>query len=237
MSATRRPPTIDYSTPSLKADTRDLRIRKRRRGASAAALRARTGCYLWNVSRSELCSSLLVAMPQLADPNFRRAVVLVVHHDFESTFGLVLNREVELSMRELCESLEFDWKGRSEAEVAWGGPVESNTGWLLFQDGLDTEIEADTDGVTSIDGELCFASSLDVLRRLALRPPHDLRVFLGYAGWGEGQLEFELAQGAWVVAPLSAATVFDVPAERMWEHVLREMDIDPVTLISTAGVH
>lgn len=176
-------------------------------------------------------------MPQLADPNFRRAVVLVVHHDFESTFGLVLNREVELSMRELCESLEFDWKGRSEAEVAWGGPVESNTGWLLFQDGLDTEIEADTDGVTSIDGELCFASSLDVLRRLALRPPHDLRVFLGYAGWGEGQLEFELAQGAWVVAPLSAATVFDVPAERMWEHVLREMDIDPVTLISTAGVH
>jgi putative transcriptional regulator len=176
-------------------------------------------------------------MPQLADPNFRRAVVLVVHHDAESTFGLVLNREVELSVRELCESLEFEWRGRSEAEVAWGGPVESNTGWILFQDGLETEIEPDAEGVTCIDGDLSFASSLDVLRRLALHPPQDLRVFLGYAGWGGGQLEMELAQGAWVVAPLSPATVFDVPPERMWEHVLREMDIDPVTLISTVGVH
>ncbi len=163
--------------------------------------------------------------------------MLVVHHDAESTFGLVLNREAELSMNELCESLEFEWRGKTEAEVAWGGPVESHTGWLLYQGGLDTEIESGAEGVSCIDGELCFASSLDVLRQLALRPPQDLRVFMGYAGWGQGQLEIELAQGAWVVAPLSPATVFDVPADRMWEHVLREMKIDPVTLISTAGVH
>jgi putative transcriptional regulator len=176
-------------------------------------------------------------MPQLADPHFRRSVVLVVHHDAESTFGLVLNREVELSASDLCESLDFEWKGRSESEVAWGGPVESQTGWLLFQDGLDNEIEAESEGVSCIEGDLCLASSLAVLKRFAHRPPRDLRIFLGYAGWGEGQLEIELAQGAWVVAPLSPATVFDVPVDRMWEHVLREMNIDPVTLISTAGVH
>lgn len=180
-------------------------------------------------------------MPQLADPNFRRTVVLVVHHDSESTFGLVLNREVELTIAELCESLEFEWQGPSDAGVAWGGPVESNTGWLLFQDGLENDAEAESEGVTRISGDLCFASSLEILRRLALSPPRDLRVFLGYAGWGEGQLELELAQGAWVVAPLSssdsAAAIFDVPPEQMWEHVLREMGIDPVTLISTAGVH
>lgn len=163
--------------------------------------------------------------------------MLVVHHDSESTFGLVLNREVELSMSELCESLDLEWRGQSVAEVAWGGPVESHTGWLLFQDGLDTETEFDTEGVSRVQGELCFASSLDVLRQFALRPPQDLRVFLGYAGWGQGQLEIELAQGAWVVAPLSPETVFDVPTDRMWEHVLRKMKIDPVTLISTAGVH
>jgi putative transcriptional regulator len=176
-------------------------------------------------------------MPQLADPNFRRSVVLIIHHDAESTFGLVLNREVDLSLGELCESLEFEWRGRTEAEVGWGGPVESNTGWLLFQGGLDTEIAADTEGVSEIEADLHFASSLEVLRQLALWPPQDLRVFLGYAGWGQGQLETELAQGAWVVAPLSPETVFDVPADRMWDHVLREMKIDPVTLISTAGVH
>ena len=174
-------------------------------------------------------------MPQLADPNFRRAVVLVVHHDTESTFGLVLNREVELTVRELCESLEFDWNGTSTAEVAWGGPVESNTGWLLFQDGLDTEVE--DEHVSRIEGELCFAGSMDVLKRLAERPPADLRIFLGYAGWGGGQLEHELAQGAWVVAPLSPEIVFDVPSEEMWDHVLRAMNVDPATLIATAGVH
>ena len=174
-------------------------------------------------------------MPQLADPNFRRAVVLVVHHDEASTFGLVLNREVELSVQELCESLEFDWNGGASAEVAWGGPVESNTGWLLFQDDLETEIEDEQ--VSRLDGELCFAGSMDVLQQLAKRPPQDLRIFLGYAGWGDGQLEVELAQGAWVVGPLTPDVVFDVPVGDMWEHVLREMKIDPATLISTAGVH
>jgi putative transcriptional regulator len=62
-------------------------------------------------------------------------------------------------------------------------------------------------------------------------------MLLGYAGWGPGQLEAELAQGAWVVAPLSPEIVFDVPAHEMWDHVLRAMKIDPATLISTAGVH
>jgi putative transcriptional regulator len=174
-------------------------------------------------------------MPQLADPNFRRAVILVVHHDEDSTFGLVLNREVELSIRELCESLEFDWNGETSAEVAWGGPVESHTGWVLFQDDLETDVEAEH--ISHLDGELCFAGSMDVLQQLAERPPQDLRIFLGYAGWGEGQLESELAQGAWVVAPLSPDVVFDVPVDEMWNHVLREMKIDPATLISTVGVH
>jgi putative transcriptional regulator len=195
----------------------------------------RSAATLNGVSRSELCSSLLVAMPQLADPNFRRSVVLVVHHDAESTFGLVLNREVELSVSELCESLEFDWKGKSAAEVNWGGPVESHTGWLLFQDSLDTVVEEEH--VTQLGSSLCFAGSMDVFKQLAERPPADLRIFLGYAGWGSGQLEVELAQGAWVVAPLSPDVVFDVPPEAMWDHVLRAMDIDPATLISTAGVH
>lgn len=174
-------------------------------------------------------------MPQLSDPNFKRSVVLVVHHDAESTFGLVLNREVELTVEELCESLEFSWQGRRAAEVGWGGPVESHTGWLLFQDSVEMEVE--DEHVSRLEGSLCFAGSMDVFRQLAEQPPADLRIFLGYAGWGSGQLESELAQGAWVVAPLSSDVVFDVPAEAMWDHVLRAMDIDPATLIATAGVH
>ncbi len=163
------------------------------------------------MSASELTASLLVAMPQLTDPNFRRSVVLVIHHDAESTFGLVLNREVELTVSELCESLEFDWNE------------------------LDTDVT--DEHVSHLGGALRFAGSMDVFRQLAERPPRDLRIFLGYAGWGGGQLESELAQGAWVVAPLSPEVVFDVPAPEMWDHVLRAMDIDPLRLIATAGVH
>lgn len=159
----------------------------------------------------------------------------MVHHDAESTFGLVLNREVELTARELCDSLDFVWNGEAATEVAWGGPVESHTGWLLFQDGLDTVVEEEH--VSRLGESLCFAGSMDVFKELAEHPPQDLRIFLGYAGWGGGQLEAELAQGAWVVAPLSSEVVFDVPAEAMWDHVLRAMKIDPGTLISTAGVH
>ncbi len=124
-------------------------------------------------------------MPQLTDPNFRRSVVLVIHHDAESTFGLVLNREVELTVSELCESLEFDWNGAQDAEVHWGGPVESHTGWLLFQDELDTDVT--DEHVSHLGGALRFAGSMDVFRQLAERPPRDLRIFLGYAGWGGGQ--------------------------------------------------
>ena len=174
-------------------------------------------------------------MPQLSDPNFRRTVVLVVHHDAESTFGLVLNRAVDLSVDDLCESLEFEWNGDRAADACWGGPVESHTGWLLFQGDLETDV--DEEQVSRLEGELCFAGSMDVFKQLAARPPRDLRIFLGYAGWGGGQLESELAQGAWVVAPLSSEVVFDVPIESMWDHVLRAMDIDPGTLIATAGVH
>ena len=132
-------------------------------------------------------------MPQLSDPNFKRSVVLVVHHDAESTFGLVLNREVELTVEELCESLEFPWHGQRGAEVGWGGPVESHTGWLLFQDSLEMEVEEEH--VSRLEGSLCFAGSMDVFRQLAEQPPADLRIFLGYAGWGSGQLESELAPG------------------------------------------
>jgi putative transcriptional regulator len=68
-------------------------------------------------------------------------------------------------------------------------------------------------------------------------PPPHLRLLLGYAGWGPGQLESELAEGAWLLAPVSHEVVFDVEASRMWEHVLRGMGIEPATLVATRGIH
>ncbi len=173
-------------------------------------------------------------MPQLLDPNFRRSVILLVHHDADGTFGVVLNRDSGLTASGVCESLDIRWSGPEAKGVGIGGPVQPHTGWVLY-DRRDAQDEAEefkdvTDGIS-------FAGSIEVLRKLAALPPQRLRIFLGYAGWGPGQLESELAQGAWLHAPVSPEVLFEVGAEGMWDHVLRGLGVDPGTLVPSRGVH
>ena len=172
-------------------------------------------------------------MPQLQDPNFKRAVVLLVHHDDGGTFGLVVNRAADLTVDVLCDDLQLDWKGDRQTPLAWGGPVQPNTGWVIFGDGAPSEI----DDANLLAPGLSVAGSLETLRKIAVEPPGSLRLMLGYAGWGPHQLEEEMAQGAWLVAPACPDTVFGVSPEVMWDHVVRGMGIDPATLIATPGVH
>ncbi len=180
-----------------------------------------------------LAPTFLVAMPQLLDPNFKRAVVLLIHHDAEGTFGVVLNRRTELTAGDLCTTLSIGWHGEAEKEVGWGGPVQPQTGWMLFGEESVTGLE----DVRFLGDGIGFAGSLEVLRELAEDPPDDLQLLLGYAGWGPGQLENELAEGAWLLAPVSREVVFDVDSAHMWEHVVRSLGIEPSTLVATRGVH
>jgi putative transcriptional regulator len=92
------------------------------------------------------------------------------------------------------------------------------------------EVESVTEGIR-------FTRSNDVLREVAENPPHQMRMFLGYAGWGPGQLERELAQGAWLVAPVSPHLVFEEEKDRLWDAVVRSLGIEPATLIQTQGVN
>lgn len=172
-------------------------------------------------------------MPDLADPNFRRTVVLLVHHDEDGSVGLVLNRPTEVSASELCETLDVRWNGTDDGEIHWGGPVQPNTGWVVAGD----DVLADVEGVTPVAPGVHFAGSLEALRRVAELPPRRLRLFLGYAGWAPGQLENELAHGAWVLAPSNPESLFDVAADALWDHAWRLLGIDPATVVSTPGVH
>ena len=92
-------------------------------------------------------------------------------------------------------------------------------------------------GLTEVLAGLYFAGSLDVLRAVAQSPPDDVRLFLGYAGWGPGQLEQEMSEGAWLVAPTSRELIFEVSPQKMWAAAVGELGIDPATLIPTRGVH
>ncbi len=183
-----------------------------------------------------LSAALLIAMPQLEDPNFERAVALIVEHDENGTFGLVLNRTVDILASTLCASLEVDWRGDPEANIRWGGPVEPDTGWLL----LDKPEKLDlNDPAISRVGEhdLYLARSVEVLRSAAVDASTHMRFYLGYAGWGPGQLEWEMAQGAWLVAPFNCEAVLHGDVETLWDKTVRSLGIDPASLVSTQGVH
>jgi putative transcriptional regulator len=187
------------------------------------------------VEKTGLAASLLIAMPQLQDPNFHRTVMLMVQHDEHSSFGLVLNRPAGLSVSDLFEGLDFEWHGSTSAPVGWGGPVELNSGWMLFGDALRVEDHAGD--VTVLVPGVHFAGSLDAFRMVAEAPPSHAQFFLGYAGWGAGQLEFEISQGAWLSAPATPEVIFGVESDAMWDHVVRGLGIEPSTLVSTSGVH
>lgn len=189
--------------------------------------------YAFPVSDESLAPSLLIAMPDLLDPNFHRTVVLLVYHDEQGTVGMVLNRPTEVRASELCESLGVDWRGGGEQVVHWGGPVQPNTGWVV----ADTDVLARAPEAMSLARHLHFAGSLDALRAVARNPSPTMRLFLGYAGWGPGQLEDELAQGAWVVAPVDEASVLQIPENELWDHAWQRLGIDPATVVPTSGVH
>lgn len=184
------------------------------------------------MANSDLAPAFLVAMHQLWDPNFRGSVVLMLHHDDEGAVGLVVNRTTDIHMAALCETFGFTWKGAPELRVDWGGPVQPELGWMLLGDaGFEApDLESVSEGIQ-------FTRSNDALRKVAETPPRRMRMFLGYAGWGPGQLERELAQGAWLVAPVTPQLVFETPKDRLWGDVVRSLGIEPATLVQTQGVN
>lgn len=179
-----------------------------------------------------LAPSLLVAMPQLMDPNFRRAVVLLVAHSDEGAMGFVVNRQLPAAVRDVLENLSIPWSGGAEEPLWGGGPVMPETGWVLFEAGADPLPE---DAREVLPG-LYLTASIEALRKLAAQPPPRFRLLLGYAGWGAGQLESELVESAWLVVPASAELVFDTPPENTWSAAIRTLGVEPDSIVPGRGV-
>jgi putative transcriptional regulator len=184
-------------------------------------------------SELTVAPGLLIAMPQLADPNFHRSVVLMIEHQSEGSFGLIVNRPSENRVIDLLESLEIVWRGRPADVAWWGGPVQPETGWILHEPVAELG-----DNITrEIAAGIHLSSAPEALRLLAKTPPKRIRFVLGYAGWGAEQLESELADGSWVNSDLTAELVFDTPPEKLWEVAVRRLGIEPQSLVQASGVH
>jgi len=187
------------------------------------------------VQVSSLEGQLLLAMPSLGDPNFNDSVVLICHHDADGCMGLIINRPRELMFSEVLDDLAIDMNepGRNEASIRRvfeGGPVDDHRGFVLH-DGWHIY-----DSTMQVTEELHLTASRDILESLAAGdgPEHFLMI-LGYAGWQAGQLEQELADNDWLVAPASHHIIFSEPPEGRWDFGARCMGFDRNHLSSEIG--
>jgi putative transcriptional regulator len=155
---------------------------------------------------------LLIAGPDLLDPNFRRTVVLVCAHSDEGALGLVLNRPAPLIASEALPELADALESAPPATLWLGGPVQE-TSVVLLADFLDVGDSLIVDGDL---GLVTDGTSLDELPERTRR----LRAFLGHAGWGPGQLDEEIERDDWIVAPLHVGDPFAVDAEQLWSDAL-----------------
>lgn len=175
--------------------------------------------------------AFLIAMPQLGDPNFSRAVVFIIDHGEHGSMGLMLNRPTDLAIADFCASQNMSWAGDGSGPVYQGGPVQTERAFILH---ASEHQGPETEGVMDA---IKLSYSLESLRLLADKPPNRIRIFLGYAGWGPGQLAEELTSGAWLLGQPNDRLIFDAAADGVWEAALREMGIDPMQLMHSGAVH
>ncbi|HXW03980.1 MAG TPA: YqgE/AlgH family protein [Vicinamibacterales bacterium] len=175
--------------------------------------------------------TLLLSMPQLQDPNFTRTVVLLCDFVPDGAFGLVLNRPTDMPASEMVK-LEPPVVGGNTLPLCIGGPVEPERGWILLGEEPD-----DLDYRTIREGLYLSTSPVLLRRVLSASPAPRARVLAGYAGWGPGQLDQELAQSAWLIGDVDLDLVFDVEPARMWETAIRRLGADPSALQTSHGVH
>lgn len=180
----------------------------------AAAVRPKVG---------SLTGQLLVATDELRDPRFVRTVVYIVRHDAGGAMGLVVNRPLgQIPLGLLLERLGMEGKGvAGEMRVHYGGPVEATRGFVLHTS------EYLTEGTQVVQDGIAVTAQPEIFRAIGARAGPRLTLFaLGYAGWAPGQLEAEIAAGAWISVPADEALVFDENSEKKWDRAMARRRID-----------
>jgi len=181
--------------------------------------------YMDHMGSDPKAGRLLVATPLLGDPNFKRAVVLIVEHEeVEGTLGVVLNRPTAIGVGQVLE--QWTELTTEPSVVFRGGPVAPNSALALaLIPGKEEPV-----GWRALDGAPSLARlgllDLDTPPGLLTTAITSMRVYAGYAGWSPGQLEAEIAEGAWYVLAAEPADVFAADPALLWRQVLRRQEGD-----------
>lgn len=204
-----------------------------------------------------LTHHFLIAMPGLSDENFNRSVVYLCEHSERGALGLVINKASDLDMKALFEKVDLPLSRTDLAQqpVMQGGPVHTERGFVLhesMQPRIDPELDADAApdpalgamdagkgiyaSTMAIPGGLEMTTSRDVLEALSNGAgPRKVLVSLGYAAWGQGQLESEIAENSWLTVGADPQVIFDTPIEQRYERALALLGLQTWMLAPDAG--
>ncbi|MBX7190938.1 MAG: YqgE/AlgH family protein [Sandaracinaceae bacterium] len=180
---------------------------------------------------ARLAPGFVVAAPSLRDPNFARSVVLLVEHGTQGSIGFVVNRLAPVAFKDVAESIGVE--ADVDMPVLVGGPV-SRTGWVVF-DPTEAD-EALLEDAVRVHERIAVTASRKALEALGEPTSSKRRLLVvGYAGWGQGQLDGELERGVWLPVALDPSIVFDCAMEQRWAEVLRGAGIEPGRIISNSS--
>jgi putative transcriptional regulator len=191
---------------------------------------------------NSLQGHLLIAMPGLDDPNFDHSVIYICQHDDASAMGLVLNHPIQgLDFGRMMDELGIEGvdTDRTRQKIFNGGPVQNDRGFVLHS--LDYCLEDITLSLTGSEDineatGLGLTATRDILVDLSNgKGPRDALIALGYAGWTAGQLEAEIRQNTWLIAPADKAIIFARDPARMWEMAISSLGIAPEHLSGQSG--
>jgi putative transcriptional regulator len=180
---------------------------------------------------SYLSNQFLVAMPGLEDSNFSHSVTLLCEHSEKGALGLVINRPTDLHLTEMLDQMGLEHNQLpGDPIVYWGGPVQPERGFVVHSG------PGAWDSTLKLGEDLYITTSRDVLGAIGRgEGPRSYIVALGYAGWGEGQLESEIMRNSWLNTPVDSDVLFGTPAQERWVAATRLLGVDVSHLASVAG--
>lgn len=176
-------------------------------------------------------NQFLVALPALESDYFHNSVSLIIDHNTEGAFGLMINRQVDATLAELFPDLADQDLTDVNCPVLEGGPVQQDRVFFLH------DASHEYQSTFKVSDDIWLSTSMDLLQDLSQGSgPSKILALLGYAGWGEGQLEQELGENVWLLSPASSRIVFDVAYQDRPSEAARLLGVD-LNLISTSAGH
>ncbi|WP_323813395.1 YqgE/AlgH family protein [Cellvibrio sp. NN19] len=173
----------------------------------------------------------LIAMPGLNDSSFAHTVTYICEHSDKGAMGVVINAATPMLLKEIFAQMNLDdLSDQGELIVMSGGPVQPERGFVLHSN------DAKWQSTLEVSSDISLTASRDIIAAMAEgRGPKQCLIALGYAGWGEGQLEAEIAANSWLTVPANKEIIFNTPFEDRWASAAQTLGIDVNLISSTAG--